>query len=131
MLEPASFISLAERSRLIVALDSWVLKKACQQARAWFEGGLGPLRLAVNLASRDLSRTPSCSTSVQHTLAATGFDPSLLDLEITERVVVDRWGPAKDNIERLRRLGVSFTIDDFGAGQLLAQPHRIVPGQHA
>ena len=115
VLEPASFISLAERSQLIVDLDSWVLKKASEQARAWFEGGLGPFRLAVNLASRDLE-DPELFTRVQGTLTATGFDPSLLDLEITERVVVDRWGPAKDNIQQLRRLGVRFTIDDFGAG---------------
>jgi diguanylate cyclase (GGDEF)-like protein len=115
VLEPASFIPLAERSDAIVALDSWVLRQACEQARTWFEGGLGPFRLAVNLASRDLV-DPGLFARVDRTLAATGVDPSLLDLEITERVVLDRWGPAKENIERLRRLGVRFSIDDFGAG---------------
>ncbi len=115
ILEPPSFISVAERSDLIVALDSWVLEQACVQARAWFEGGLGPFRLSVNLASRDLS-DPELFANVDRTLARTGIDPSLLELEITERVVLDRWGPAKENIERLRRLGVRFTIDDFGAG---------------
>ncbi len=115
VLEPASFISLAERSDLIVALDSWVLERACEQARAWFAAGLGPFRLSVNLASRDLS-DPELFANVDRTLARTGIDPSLLELEITERVVLDRWGPAKENIERLRRLGVRFTIDDFGAG---------------
>lgn len=115
VLEPSSFIPVAERSELIVAIDSWVLLRACQQARTWFAGGLGPFRLAVNLASRDLD-DPGLFPRVERTLASTGFDPSLLELEITERVVVDRWGPAKDNIERLRRLGVRFTIDDFAAG---------------
>ncbi len=115
VLEPPSFISVAEHSDVIVALDSWVLEQACEQARRWFEAGLGPFRLSVNLASRDLS-DPELFANVDRTLARTGIDPTLLELEITERVVLDRWGPAKDNIERLRRLGVRFTIDDFGAG---------------
>jgi diguanylate cyclase (GGDEF)-like protein len=115
LLEPSSFISLAERSAIIVALDSWVLKQACRQLRTWLDRGLRPLRLSVNLASRDLS-DPELFDNVDRTLAETGIDPSLLELEITERVILDRFGPAKENIERLRRLGVRFTIDDFGTG---------------
>jgi diguanylate cyclase (GGDEF)-like protein len=115
VLEPAAFIPVAERSEAIVAIDAWVLRQACEQTRSWFGGGLGPFRLAVNLASRDLA-DPELSTRVERTLAASGIDPTLLDLEITERVVLDRWGPAKENIDGLQRLGVRFTIDDFGAG---------------
>ncbi len=114
-LEPSSFISLAERSDIIVALDTWVLQQACRQARIWLDQGLPPLRLSVNLASRDLS-SPDLFLNIDRTLEETGIDPSLLELEITERVVLDRSGPAKENIERLRRLGVGFTIDDFGTG---------------
>jgi EAL domain-containing protein (putative c-di-GMP-specific phosphodiesterase class I) len=115
LLEPASFISLAERSDLIVALDSWVLEQACHQARTWLDHGLAPLRMSVNLASRDLA-SPDLFENIDRTLEETGVDPSLLELEITERVVLDRAGPARDNIDRLRRLGVRFTIDDFGTG---------------
>ena len=115
MLEPSSFISLAERSAIIVALDSWVLEQACRQLRAWLDQGLQPLRLSVNLASRDLS-DPELFDNIDRTLTETGIDPSLLELEITERVVLDRFGPAKENIDRLRRLGVRFSIDDFGTG---------------
>jgi diguanylate cyclase (GGDEF)-like protein len=114
-LEPSSFISLAERSDVIVALDTWVLEQACRQARAWLDKGLPPLRLSVNLASRDLSN-PELFHNIDRTLEETSIDPSLLELEITERVVLDRSGPARENIERLRRLGVRFTIDDFGTG---------------
>jgi EAL domain-containing protein (putative c-di-GMP-specific phosphodiesterase class I) len=67
----------------------------------------------VNLASRDLSN-PDLFANIDRALEETGIDPSLLELEITERVVLDKTGPAKANIERLRRLGVRFTIDDFG-----------------
>ncbi len=73
------------------------------------------LRLSVNLASRDLA-SPTFYDSVERTLRDTGIEPALLELEITDRVVLDKGGPAKDNIDRLRRLGVRFTIDDFGQG---------------
>ena len=115
ILEPPHFIPMAERSDLIVSLDNWVLWQACRQLRAWRDHDLDPLRLSVNLASRDLA-SPDFFDSVQRTLADTGIEPSLLELEITDRVVLDRDGPATDNIERLRRLGVRFTIDDFGQG---------------
>ncbi len=115
ILEPPHFIPMAEKSDLIVSLDNWVLWQACRQLRAWQDHQLDPLRLSVNLASRDLS-SPDFFDSVSRTLHDTGIDPSLLELEITDRVVLDRSGPAQENIERLRRLGVRFTIDDFGQG---------------
>jgi diguanylate cyclase (GGDEF)-like protein len=115
ILEPGSFISMAERSDIIVALDTWVLEETCRQARIWLDRGLPRLRLSVNLASRDLSN-PDLFANIDRALDETGLDPSLLELEITERVVLDETGPAKSNIERLRRLGVRFTIDDFGTG---------------
>jgi diguanylate cyclase (GGDEF)-like protein len=115
ILEPPSFISLAERSDVIVTLDTWVLEETCRQARIWLDHGLEPFRLSVNLASRDLSN-PDFFDNIDRTLEEAGIDPSWLELEITERVVLDKLGPARDNIERLRRLGVRFTIDDFGTG---------------
>ena len=115
ILEPGSFISMAERSDIIVALDTWVLEETCRQARIWLDRGLPRLRLSVNLASRDLSN-PDLFANIDRALDETGIDPSMLELEITERVVLDENGPAKSNIERLRRLGVRFTIDDFGTG---------------
>lgn len=115
ILEPSYFIALAEKSDLIVALDSWVLWQACRQLRAWLDLGLDPLRLSVNLASRDLAN-PDLFQGIHRTLQETGVDPTLLELEITRRVVLDTTGPARENIDRLRRLGVRFTIDDFGSG---------------
>jgi len=114
-LDPPQFIPMAEKSDLIVALDNWVLWQACRQLRAWQDHDIHPLRLSVNLASRDLS-SPDFSDNVARTLTDTGIDPTLLELEITERVVIDKSGPAADNIDRLRRLGVRFTVDNFGSG---------------
>jgi EAL domain-containing protein (putative c-di-GMP-specific phosphodiesterase class I) len=115
VLEPSSFISMAERTDVIVDLDTWVLAETCRQARSWLDDGLPPLRLSVNLATRDLSN-PQLFDNIHRALMESGVDPSLLELEITERVVLDDTGPARGTIERLRRLGVRFTIDDFGTG---------------
>jgi diguanylate cyclase (GGDEF)-like protein len=115
ILDPPQFIPMAEKSDLIVALDNWVLWQACRQLRSWQDHDIHPLRLSVNLASRDLS-SPDFADNVDRTLSDTGIDPALLELEITERVVIDKTGPAADNIDRLRRLGVRFTVDNFGSG---------------
>jgi len=115
ILEPSQFIPMAEKSDVIVSLDNWVLWQACRQLRSWRDHNLDQLRLSVNLASRDLAN-PAFYDSVERTLRDTEIEPALLELEITDRVVVDQGSPARDNIDRLRRLGVRFTIDDFGRG---------------
>ena len=115
VLEPPQFIPMAEKSDLIVSLDNWVLWQACRQLRTWQDHDFDRLRLSVNLASRDLA-SPTFYDSVERTLRDTGIDPELLELEITDRVVLDKDGPATENIDLLRKLGVRFTIDDFGQG---------------
>ncbi|MHB8429305.1 MAG: EAL domain-containing protein [Acidimicrobiales bacterium] len=115
VLEPGAFIALAERSDVIVAIDAWVLDEACHQIRRWRDQGLRPLRLSVNLASRDLA-SPQLVETVERCLSESGIEPAALELEITERVVVDEESPARNSIDRLRRLGVRFMIDDFGKG---------------
>lgn len=117
VLEPATFLPVAESSETIVSLDAWVLTQACGQSRTWLDHGLRPLRMSVNLATRDLS-SPTLFDTIDAALEETGIDPTLLELEIPERVVLDRAaGPAHQNIERLRRRGVRFTIDNFGTGK--------------
>ena len=115
ILDPPQFIPIAEKSDLIVSLDNWVLWQACRQLRSWQDHDLDNLRLSVNLASRDLA-SPNFYENVERTLRDTGIDPTLLELEITDRVVLDKSSPAKGNIDQLRKLGVRFTIDDFGQG---------------
>ena len=130
VLEPSSFISMAERSEIIVALDSWVLEQACRQVRIWLDHGLDPLRLSVNLASRDLSN-PGLVDNVARTLEETGLDPSLLELEITERVVVDSSGPAKREHRAAPPPGRPVHHRRLRDRELLVEPDRLVPGQHA
>ncbi len=114
VLEPASFVPLAEHSDVIVRLDTWVVEEACRQLRRWEEAGLPAVRLSVNLASRDLEESDYAQT-IARALSGNGIDPERLELDITERVVVEEDdGSVQDNVDRLRRLGVRFTVDDFG-----------------
>lgn len=115
ILDPQVFIPLAEESDIIVALDAWVLEEACRQVSRWSTRHALPLRLSVNIASRDLVHTEFYDT-VRRILTRTGVDPSMLELEIAGRVVLDDTGRAHATIDRLRSLGVRFSIDDFGSG---------------
>ncbi len=115
VLEPSAFIPTAEESDVIVTLDTWVLRESCRQIRRWRESGLPPLRLCVNVASRDLAQ-PTVVDTVRSVLADEGIEPSMLEFEITERVVLDAAGIAERHVVELGELGVRFAIDDFGAG---------------
>ncbi len=112
VLEPSAFVPMAEESELIVPIDCWVMTEACRQVRTWDQPGL---RLSVNVSTRDLASDRFVETATR-TLVDTGLPPEQLELEVTERVVLDAAGTAEHNVERLRRLGVRFSIDDFGAG---------------
>ncbi len=113
VLEPGAFVPLAEDTELIVAVDSWVVAEACRQVGAW---GLPGLRLSVNVSTRDLAGDAFVG-AVARALVDTGFPPERLELEVTERVVLDLAGAVEHGVERLRRLGVRFSVDDFGSGQ--------------
>ena len=123
LLPPNTFIPVAERSELIVEVDSWVLRQACQDVRAWHE--LDPsLSLHVNLSARHFSR-PELVERVARTLEETRFPPSNLVLEITESLLVEKTDLAVEMLGELRRLGVRVALDDFGTGySSLSQLHQ-------
>ena len=116
MIAPLDFIPLAEEVGLIGAIDSWVLRHACEQAVAWraLSDDGGP-RLSVNLSALQLS-APGLDVLVGDILRETGFPAADLMLEITERMLVSESVIATDNLERLQELGVRIAIDDFGTG---------------
>jgi diguanylate cyclase (GGDEF)-like protein/PAS domain S-box-containing protein len=112
LLFPASFIALAEDSDLILALDRWVLQRACQDAaRVGAPGG----RFWVNVSSKTLSE-PRLADQVAACLEEAGLDASALGLEITERAVVEGGEATRATVGRLRTLGVELAADDFGTG---------------
>ncbi len=123
LLTPEHFITLAEETGVIGALDSWVLEEACTQAAVWNANG-HPLKISVNASRRHLDR-PGAASLVLETLARTGLPKQLLCLEVTETVVLDN-PQALVNLTTLRDHGVQVVMDDFGTGySSLGTLHRL------
>jgi diguanylate cyclase (GGDEF)-like protein len=112
LLEPATFMHIAEESGLVRALDHRVLDLACAQLRAWRASGCGDLRLSVNLSARDFEHD-DCVASVADTLARHDVPPDALEVEVTEHSLLAS-GDAAARAADLRRHGVRLAIDDFG-----------------
>jgi len=115
LLPPLQFIPIAEESGLIVPIGKWVLETACAQNVAWQQQGLPPLRIAVNLSPRQFT-DPHLLRDIKAALAASAMAPQLLELEITESVVMQNPQVAKRVLVALKKLGVHLSIDDFGTG---------------
>jgi diguanylate cyclase (GGDEF)-like protein len=109
------FIRLAEETDLIVPLGQWVLDRACMEMRSWLDEGLPPMRMSVNLSSRQF-RAGNLVETVVASLAAARLNPRFLDVELTEGTLLTDLEETRRALERLRDLGVSVSIDDFGTG---------------
>ena len=115
MVPPLHFIPTAEESGLIVPIGKWVLDTACAQNVAWQQQGLPPMRIAVNLSPRQFT-DPNLLQDIRGALAASGMAPQLLELEITESMVMQNPEEAKRVLAALKKIGVHLSIDDFGTG---------------
>jgi diguanylate cyclase (GGDEF)-like protein len=114
LLGPDRFIDLAEETGAIVPLGRWVLQEACGRAADWSRR-YGPYSIAVNLSARQFS-DPALVESVALALADSGLEPRLLELEITESMVMREPEAAVATMRRLRALGLRLSMDDFGTG---------------
>ena len=115
LVQPNVFISALEEMGLIVPVGLWVIETACAQIRQWQEDGLGKIRIAVNVSSRQI-RDDSFVVRVAETVRRYRVDPRLLEFEITESTLMAH-GEATDlALRRLKDLGISISIDDFGTG---------------
>ena len=112
---PDRFIPVAEDSGLIVELGSWVLEEACRQAALWRGGPLDGVRVSINVSAWQLA-DPRFTALVEATLARHGLSGTVLELELTERVLIDDGANVRAVLARLRALGVSVSLDDFGTG---------------
>ena len=114
MVPPGDFIPLAEENGLIVPIGEFVLRTACAQARAWQQAGT-PLRVGVNISPRQF-RQADLPAMVAGVLAEAGLEPRLLELEITESLIMRDVQAAVATMQELSRMGVQLAIDDFGSG---------------
>jgi diguanylate cyclase (GGDEF)-like protein len=114
VMSPADFIPVAEDSGLIVPLGEWALREACTQAQAWQAHQPG-LRMAVNLSPRQFGQKHLART-IEQVLRDTGLAPQLLELELTEGLLMRHAEDSLRTLEQLHEMGVHLAIDDFGTG---------------
>ncbi|HZN24546.1 MAG TPA: EAL domain-containing protein, partial [Burkholderiales bacterium] len=110
---PLEFITIAEDTGLIVAIDKWVIEHACAQNRAWQETGLPDLRMAVNISGAQFRQSELFET-IRHALAASRLAAECLEIEVNESVVMHNPAEAIVALEKLSQIGVQVAIDDFG-----------------
>ncbi|MBE0596174.1 MAG: EAL domain-containing protein, partial [Desulfuromonadales bacterium] len=115
VLSPHLFIPLAEEAGMILPLGEWVLRQATQQLAAWRRAGLQPGRLCVNLSGCEFRRYQLGET-VEKILLEADLDPGLLELEITEGSFMEDVGGDLSNLQRIKKLGITLALDNFGTG---------------
>jgi diguanylate cyclase len=112
---PAEFIPVAEECGLLDAIGEWVLYEACRQASIWQQCGPRALRVAVNLAPSQF-RLVDLAGQIRRALDASGLDPALLEIELTETAVMSDAEESVHILEAISRMGVLVSVDDFGTG---------------
>jgi len=115
LLGAGQFISVAEASGLIVAIDNWMLYTACARAQEWRLRGHDALRVEVNLSARQF-QLPDLVAAVTRCLQETGLPPEALEIEITESIAMRNIARSAEILRNLRDQGVRISLDDFGTG---------------
>ena len=116
VLGPGEFIPAAERNGLIVPLGRWVMGEACRQTRRWLDAGIAPPLIAINLSAIQFKMPLELEKDIAATVAEIGLPPQLLELELTESVLMEASRDHNDVLLRLRKKGHRIAIDDFGSG---------------
>jgi diguanylate cyclase (GGDEF)-like protein len=115
VIPPMEFISIAEESELIEQIGETVRKIACKQYRVWQDAGIAPKRIALNISSKEFKRENFVHDFLA-LLTETGVQPTSIELEITESLLLDVHGLVNVSLQQLRKQGVLIAIDDFGTG---------------
>ncbi len=116
LIPPSIFIPIAERTGLVMLLGRWALDEACRQMKEWIAQGIGPKLIAVNVSALQFRVSSDLERNIADSLSRHGIAAELLELELTESVLMEAAQQHSDCFDRLRRLGVRIAIDDFGTG---------------
>jgi len=112
---PSDFIPVAQDCGMIIPMGEWALEEALRQARAWFDDGLPEIRVAVNIPSTHFQRGDLCG-AVRRAIQQSGVAPHVLEVEITETVLMQDLDRTMSALVELTQLGVNLSVDDFGTG---------------
>jgi diguanylate cyclase (GGDEF)-like protein/PAS domain S-box-containing protein len=115
ILSPREFIPLAEDVGLIARVGEWVLRRACEQLKAWQAAGATPMRISVNVSPRQFQQR-DFAANVRRIVRESGLEPSVLDLEITESIAMHDVAHTGRVLTELADLGIQISMDDFGTG---------------
>jgi diguanylate cyclase len=116
LLTPGYFIPIAERTGVVLPLGHWVLEDACRQLKLWHAEGIAPQTLSVNVSGVQFKGASELEREVEASLTRWGIDPSNLELELTESVLMEATQRHSNTLQNLRQLGTRIAIDDFGTG---------------
>ncbi len=114
MISPAQFIPIAEETGLIIPIGEWVIEATCRQLRAWLDAGLEPVKVAVNLSPRQFSQ--NLPRTVMGYLKRYDVPPDLLELEITESMLMHNADSVVAMMQEFAAAGIVMSLDDFGTG---------------
>jgi EAL domain-containing protein (putative c-di-GMP-specific phosphodiesterase class I) len=115
LIEPPQFMSIAEDCGLMVEIGKWVLLQSCRQARTWQRAGTPPIGMSVNISSGEF-RSEDLLHSVRLALQESGLQPHLLEIELTESVLMQHAELTVPLLQKLKAIGVRLAIDHFGIG---------------
>ncbi len=115
MIRPDKFISVAEETGLIIPIGKWVTRQACRMSKQLIAVGHRPLQMAINLSPKQFS-DPDLVGEITNILQEEQLDPALLELELTESLLLEATGDTRQQLSRLKSLGLTLAMDDFGTG---------------
>ena len=115
LLYPDQFIDMAEQSGTIIEIDYWVIENACKQLRKWRETGVAPVLLSINISTKTFE-TKTFIADLMEFVRLYNVDPSFIQLELTERIIIKNVEDSIQRLQLLRNMGFRVAIDDFGIG---------------
>jgi diguanylate cyclase (GGDEF)-like protein len=115
IISPAEFIPIAEDTGLIIDIGTWVIKQACLQISQWSETAADQLKVSINVSAKQVNH-PDFIDVLKDALSASKIDPALLEVELTESVMMHNVELCIEKLKQIKQLGISLSIDDFGTG---------------